>query len=298
MKLFRGCLALLGILSGAACERAKPAAAGDSAHANAPAGADTAAAALPARDWDPSAGPVLLVVGETPARAYVVLPEAASAATELARIPHPASVTLFGRGGTVQTAELPAVSDSGACPAASLSAAPPPRPWNVGFVGGVVSPIGMDSTESISHGDSVSIVAAVTRLASAMPNDSAGRFTGLPFVVRSIWRFNILNGPQVVVANLARQINQEATPLAERTLLVAERNGTDTTLTTAYSERSYGNEENIETRDVLAAALLGGARIPALIVAHDYGDATAYGLVERGADGRWRARWASAKRHC
>jgi hypothetical protein len=260
---------------------------------------DSTSSTLPARDWDSSAGPVLLVVGETPANANIVLPEAASATVELGNIPHPASVTLFGRGGTVQTAELPDVSNTGgACIVAQLSAAPPPRAWNIGFIGGVVSPIGMDSTESLSRPDSASLVVDVTRLASAMPNDSAGRFTGLPFVVRALWRFNILNGPQVIVANLSRQINQEATPLQERTLLVAERNPVDSTIATAYSERSYGTEESVENQDVLSAALLGAAHTPAIVVARDYGDAIAYGLIERGADGRWRARWSSARRHC
>ena len=72
-----------------------------------------------------------------------------------------------------------------------------------------------------------------------------------------MWRFTIPDGPQVVVATLVRQINQEATPLQERTLLVAERAPSDTTFTTAYSERSYGDEETIESREVLAAVLLG-----------------------------------------
>ena len=88
-------------------------------------------------------------------------------------------------------------------------------------------------------------------MASAIPNDSAGRFTGLAFVVKGLWRFNVPDGPQVVIATLVRQINQEATPLQERTLLVAERPPNDTTLTTAYSERSYGDEETIETREIL-----------------------------------------------
>jgi hypothetical protein len=131
-----------------------------------------------------------------------------------------------------------------------------------------------------------------------LPNDPAGRFAGLPFVVRALWRFNVAGGPQVVVANLSRQINQEATPLEERTFLIAERKGTDSTLTTAYSERSYGAEETIQNRDVLAAALVGASRNPALIIGRDYGDATAYGLIERGDDGKWRARWSSARRRC
>ena len=88
---------------------------------------------------------------------------------QLANLPHPASVTLFGRGGTVQTAELAAVSDTGACVVGTLSAAPPPRPWIVGFIGGVVSPLAMDSTESISHADSAALVVGATRLGVGDP---------------------------------------------------------------------------------------------------------------------------------
>jgi hypothetical protein len=200
----------------------------------------------------------------------------------------------------VQTAELPAISDSSTCAIATLSAAPPPRPWSIGFIGGVVSPLPMDSIQSLTPQDSASLAATVTRLASALPNDSAGRFSGLPFVVRTMWRFVIPGDVQIVVATLARQINQEATPLQEHTLLIAERRlkGNDTTFSKAYSERSYGAEETIESPEVLAAAQLGGNRNAALILSRDYGDVTAYGLLERGDDGRWRARWTSARRHC
>jgi hypothetical protein len=100
------------------------------------------------------------------------------------------------------------------------------------------------------------------------------------------------------VATLTRQINQEATPLQEHTLVVAERPADDTTLTAGYSARSYGVEETIESRDVLAAAMFGAARTPALILTRDYGDATAYALVERGPDGQWHLRWSSPRRHC
>jgi hypothetical protein len=200
----------------------------------------------------------------------------------------------------VQTAELPTVGDSGACTIATLNAAPPPRLWSIGFIGGVVAPLPLDSIQSFAAADSASLSAMVTRIASALPNDSAGRFNGLPFVVRTLWRFNALGNVQTVVATLARQINQEATPLQERTLVIAERRlkGNDTTFTKAYSERSYGLEETIESSDVLAAALLGGNRNPALILSRDYGDVTAYGLLERGDDGHWRALWTSARRHC
>jgi hypothetical protein len=299
MNLFRRSLCCATALIGAGCERGKVPVRTDSTVTRVVPPVDSTPTA-PLRNWNTSAGPLLLVATESPSRAFVITPDSANAAVQLATIPHPASVALLGRGGTVQTAELPAISDSTACAMATLSAAPPPRPWSIGFIGGVVAPLPMDSIQSLSTQDSAALAATVTRLASALPNDSAGRFNGLPFVLRTMWRFAIPSDIQVVVATLARQINQEATPLQEHTLLIAERRlkGNDTTFSKVYSERSYGAEETIESPEVLAAAHLGGNRNAAIILSRDYGDVTAYGLLERGDDGRWRARWTSARRHC
>jgi hypothetical protein len=299
MKLSRRSLAFCATLLVAACERGKPVARTDST-VPAPLGTTDSSTSGPPQSWNPSAGPLLLVAAESPTLAYVVVPDSADASKQIAGFPTPASVTLLGLGGTVQTAELPSVTDTSACIVATLSAAPPPRPWNIGFIGGVVAPLPMDSVQDLSPADSASLTAAVIRIASALPNDSAGRFSGLPFVPRTLWRFTILPDRQVVVATLGRQNNQEATPLQEHTLVIAERpmKGADTVYSKAYVERSYGAEETIETSDVLAAVLLGGSRNPALILSRDYGDATAYGLLQRGDDGRWRTRWTSARRHC
>lgn len=299
MNLFRRSLWVGAAFLGMACERGKPPVHVDTTTPKPVVTVDSTIN-TPPRNWDSSAGPLLLVAAESPSRAFVIAPDSASAAAQLSAIPHPASVTLLGRGGTVQTAELPAIGDSGACIVATLNAAPPPRLWSIGFIGGVVAPLPLDSIQSFTPADSASLSAMVTRIASTLPNDSAGRFSGLPFVVRSLWRFNSASDVQAVVATLARQINQEATPLQERTLVIAERRlkSADTTFTKAYSERSYGLEETIESSDVLAAALLGGNRNAALILSRDYGDVTAYGLLERGDDGHWRAVWTSARRHC
>ena len=120
-------------------------------------------------------------------------------------------------------------------------------------MGGVVSPLPMDSMPSLGRADSLDALTNLTRLASAMPNDSAGRFTGLPFVVRAIWRLSIPNGPPAFIGFVRRQINQEATPLQELTFIIAERSPADSTMNAVYSERSYGDEETIESRDILAA---------------------------------------------
>jgi hypothetical protein len=298
MMSFRRSALLLSVFIAAACERGKAPPPVDTSALHAAHVADSAAlASSTTKNWDAGAGPVLLVAAASPAQAIVIPPDSARAAEQLAGIPHPASVTLFGRNGSVQTAELPGVVDTAVCAVAPLNASPPPKAWSVGFIGGAVSPLALDSIESL-RGDSAALAVEMTRLASALPNDPAGRFAGLPFVIRSMWRFTIPSGPQVVVATFIRQINQEATPLQERTLIVGERAPKDSTFTAGYSERSYGQEETIESRDVLAAVLIGSSRTPSLILAHDYGDATAYGLVERGDGGRWRSRWLSASRRC
>lgn len=278
------------------CERGKAPPPPDSATIK-PAGTVDSTTVARASAWNGSAGPVLLVASDDPSRAFIIVPDSATADATLASLPHPANVTLFSRAGTVQTAELPEVGETGACAAASLTGAPPPRGWNIGFIGGVVAPLAIDSLEAIPSADSAALVVWMNRLASALPNDSAGRFSGLPFVVHGLWRFTVPSGPRVVVGTVVRQINQEATPLQERTFLVAEQSPTDSSYSTVYSERRYGAEETIQNTEVLAGALIGANRTPTIVVIRDFGDSNAFGFIER-TDGRWRIRWTSATRHC
>jgi len=297
MKQFRRIVAVTVVsvgLASLACRRDKSVAS-DTTHARPVTAVDTATPSV-AANWDAGAGPLLLVATDTPSHALVILP--GDDTTALASIPHPASVTLFGRGGNVQTADLPSVRDTLGCLVAALNAAPPPRPWSVGFIGGVVAPLAVDSAASIVHDDSARVVASLNRLASGLPNDSAGRFTGLPFVAQSLWRFAVPGGPVIAVGSLVRQINQEATPLQERTFLIGEQRAGDTTVSMGYAERSYGQEETVESRELLAALLIGDSRTPAIVLSRDFGEENAYSLVERGADGRWRTRWTSRRRHC
>lgn len=282
----------------AACEHGGTPVARDTTSGVHPSGAAAPPGTPAATTWDRGAGSLLLVATDTASRAYVVAPDTATERATFAAVPHAASVTLFGRSGTVQSAELDSITVGDACAVGDLRAAPPPRPWSVGFFGGVVSPLPVDTAGALSRGDSTAIVIEMNRLASALPNDSAGRFTGLPFVVRGVWRFSPAGGPQVVVAELERQLNQEASPLAERTLLITERGAKDTSFATVYSERSYGNEETIESDDVLAALLVGDAKTPAIVLSSDFGDSLAYALLERTGDGRWARRWSSTRRHC
>jgi hypothetical protein len=282
-----------------ACERAKTPPRVESTVARPPVGPESTHVPR-VRTWDSAAGPVLLIAGESPTAAIVVAPDSGDEAAAIAAIPNPAAVTLFARDGSVQSAELQRAAGGDLCRAWPLNAAPPPRPWSVGFIGGVVAPLPLDSLESLGRADSAKLVTTAFRLASAIPNDSAGRFSGLPFSVRGLWRLNIPGSGPAFIATLVRQINQEATPLQERTFLIAERDATssDSAFVNAYSDRSYGNEENIETRDVLAAIQLGNARRPAVVISRDFGDSISYGLILRNRAGAWRPQWNSPRRHC
>src|SRR4051812_44869054 len=99
-----------------ACERAKSPPPADSATIR-PAGAADSTSARRASSWNTSAGPVLLVATDDPARAFIVVPDSATGDATLAALPHPADVTLFARAGTVQTAQLPDVNETGVCAA-------------------------------------------------------------------------------------------------------------------------------------------------------------------------------------
>lgn len=296
MNIFRASAEISLLALAAGCRRDRPPSRAETAAAVPPPVPAETSATAPA-NWNVGAGPVLLVAGDVPTRALVILPEGNGQAA-LAALPRPASATLFSRAGVVQTADLPAVADSAGCAVASLNAAPPPRAWSVGFIGGVVAPLPADSIGSLSSADSSRYATWLNRLASALPNDSSGRFSGLPFVVRSISRFAIPDGPQVVVGTLSRQLNQEATPLQERTFVIAEQARGDSTFASAYGERSYGDEETVESRELLAALLIGDTRTPAIVISRDFGNDVAYALFERVGDAKWRKQWSSARRRC
>jgi len=175
-----------------------------------------------------------------------------------------------------------------------------PSPWSIGFVGAGVQPVALDSIESMARADSARLAAEVTRLASALPAAGADRFAGFPFTVTSLWRFRAAPSIEGVAATLVRRINQEARPLEERTLLVAERDSShrDDRFVLAYFDRSQGAEETVESRDVLAIARLSPTAQPMLVVARDFGDGMAYTMVERDPSGRWREKWRSARGRC
>lgn len=313
----RATLLLLGALAGA-CTGDETPPARDTVVQAAPV---TTAATPPApasAAWnDTVAGPALFVAGGSPDVAQLVFPEFTdstltdTSAFDLGRVSG-ARVDLFTRAGAAGAASLssaparpPREEECTSWPTARLAAAassstPPRAPWTVGFLAGHATAIPLDSVETLPQPDSARLVADVARLASALPDDTAPSFRGLPFVVLAARRFSPAPRVQAIFAEVSRKVNQEARPREERILLVAERDSASPALpwVASYAERVSDTEENVEASDVLAAVALGPARTPTLVIGREYGEGFSYALLERVGPKKWRLRWSSAYAGC
>lgn len=297
----------------AACTRDEPPPRRDTVAVRPPVESAPAPAPPPPLAWSDSvAGPALFVAGNSPQVAQLVFPEFTDSTLtdtstfDVGRVSG-AKVELFSRAGEAGSAELasrPAVpareEECTSWPTARLAGGGRATPWTVGFLAGRATAIPLDSIEALPQADSARLAADVARLASALPHDTAPAFRGLPFTVRSVRRFSPAPGVQALVAEVSRQVNQEANPREERILLVAERDSAQPPgpWTAAYSERAADREETVEASEVLAAVGLGHARTPTLVIGREYGEGFAYALLERTGDKKWRLRWSSAYAGC
>jgi hypothetical protein len=249
---------------------------------------------------------VLLLQGETRDEAIVLLPaEADSVAIERLETTNgqSAEAALFGRGGIRLTARLgprPRSLDA-ECrvwPLRAVRGDGAASLWAVGFVGGQVTPLPLDSVEVLSSRDSMALVAEASRLASAVTTTTPPSFQGLRFTAHDIRRFEASPGVQALVAHLVRKVNQEANPREEQTLLIAERDSGATSgpYHLVHAERTHGLEEEVVTPEVIAGVRIAG--VPTLVVARDSDAGVAYRLLERSGPRQWRVRWTSGMTRC
>jgi hypothetical protein len=290
-----------------ACGRGEPVARTDSLAATALSPA-ASSAVLPADNgWLTAAGPALLVQGATRDEAIALFPATGDSvavarldSVSLSEVP----VTLFGRGGARFSAQLGAPTGEGTddCERWPLHAFEPPAAssWSVGFATDRVRGIALDSVAMLSARDSMVLVAEASRLASSVTTPTGPAFQGLRFTTEDVRRFEALPGVQALVAHLVRRVNQEASPMEEQTLLIAERDSGATSgpYTLAYAERTFGREEDVVTPEVLAGVRIGAGVQPSLIVARDGNEGIAYELLERIGPHRWRVRWSSGITSC
>lgn len=284
---FVACLAL-----GASCSS------GDSTPdraSSAPERSDSAIVVAAGTPWFADAIPLLLVPAHSNDRALMIPADSSSPDPEEGTLERPAS--LFRLDGSRISARVAVSAGSEGCVDGALDPAPD-RGWGVGFVGGTLEPVAADSLGGIARSDSARFSTLVFRLASTIPNAAGGRFAGLPFTLVDLWRVPLAGGRIAIVATTRRQINQEDSPLEERTLLVAELDSAgSTTPALAWSSRSTGPEETVEGSELLAAVKLPSGAFD-LVFSHDFGDQASYSIVERTSGRHWKLRWTSRRFSC
>ena len=175
-----------------------------------------------------------------------------------------------------------------------------PAPWSLALSPGIGRPMAIDAIGELAPRDSSSLAIQVSRLASALPDDSiSAPFRGLPVVVRDAWRFQLADGAPVAVAVVMRSTNVESNPRAEMVLMVAEPDLSSATRgwQAFWMRRNAGPEERIEGADLLAALQLRNGH--AAVVFMREGDrGMQVEFVERVARGAWRTKWSSVALSC
>ena len=257
-------------------------------------------------NWNHDAGPVMIVSsGNGNDTVGIVLPEATDSTLQSLRgiTPPVGGLTfdLFGRGGRVASSvaispmrQVDSTAECSSWPIARLKS--PRGSWQVGFVSGRVQPIQIDSIEAMPGADSSALAVSLAQTAATLPVAADPNFRGLPFRVRSAYRF-ALDTVDVIVADVVRTVNEEANPRVEHLLIVGERlHGTSGKFDVSYYSRTAGPEESTQATEVLAVVRI--TKRPAVVVNVEFEEGGKLGLVERVAPGEWRATWRSAYTDC
>jgi len=261
-----------------ACD--KPGAARDAAKVET--GADSAQVAV-SGEWPSELGSALIVPSDTESFALVLYPTTATPVDAQTRF------SLLGPGGeTIRARAGVAGPDSSHCgdaPMVHLVQTTPPV-WSIGISNAGARAMRADSLDAMPEADSVRYLAAMARLASVVVAPVSSRLTGLSFALAGLRRVQF-GDTTVIVAQLVRRVNQEANPIEERTLIVAEQIG-KAEFVTVHSSRSEGTDETAAHHDLAGAFRSTGAIY--LLLTTDSPAGSMIEVLERSG-GAWRVRW-------
>lgn len=256
-------------------------------------GAVGSRAAVP---WFPRTAPLILAPGHAPDRSLIALADSTELEPEGSLLD--SNATFIRLDGGTAPGKVAITQSAEGCIEASIDPAPS-FPWGVGFIGGSPLPLKVDSLRGMSKQDSSALTRVAFRLASTVPNGAGSRFAGLPFVLVDLWRTKLPDGTTALAVTVRRQLNQEDSPLEERTFIIAESDASvPDGFALMYSEKSSGAEETVESRELLAAVMFPPTSAVDFIIAHDFGDETSYSIVERVGKAHWVLRWASRHFSC
>ena len=195
-----------------------------------------------------------------------------------------------GRLGVVgydAVAAVATVSDLRATPCAAravIRLASAPEHWSLALDSVQAHPVLVDALEDLAPADSQRVVVRIQRALNTLPDSGAAtEFRGLPVVVRDAWIVRLQPTP-VVVARAARLRNLEATAHEELRFVVMEGDQL------RYVARVAGDEETVESWDLLAALMIQGR--PWFAIAREGVKSLQLELVTRDSTA-WRSVWRS-----
>jgi hypothetical protein len=255
---------------------------------------------------------VFFVMSANAQQAAVIVPDVDTAASldtvtfDVSRY-RAMSLDLFSGGrrqatatvGTNIALEVP--EDCSAWPVVRLSGAPADSvsgAWQIAFAADRFQALELDSLSMFQRADSLKLVTELARVASGAPGDTVAALRGIPFVVRRAYRATLPGQVGVVIAEVGRGLNQEANPIQEHLLVIAERDSIAREYRLAYLERAAGGEEMLESSELLLIGIPRGREQPVVLLARYLGDGVVYSMLERNAEGKWRLRWSSPYAGC
>jgi hypothetical protein len=258
-------------------------------------------------NWDPSAGPAMLIsLGDVGDSAAVVLPEATDSSIDTVRTA-PTGITegvfdLYGRAGKIGSSTIRLVATgetSGTCngwPSAHLTSGH--QGWQVALASGSAIGVPLDSIEGLSSVDSASLAASLTQSVAVLPVASDVTFRRLPFRVRYAYLAHF-DSLEIVAADIVRALNEEANPRIEHIFLIGERERNSASkYAVGYYNRTAGAEETTQAAAVLAALEIGSSRRKVFVVNVESDESARFGLIERVGSSEWRPSWWSANAGC
>jgi len=193
----------------------------------------------------------------------------------------------LGVVGYDAVASVATVQDLRATPCAVravLLLAGAPEHWSLALDTSQAHPVVVDALEDLPPADSQRVVVRIRRALNALPDTGAAmEFRGLPVVVRDAWIVRLPTTP-IIVARGARLRNLEATAHEELRFVVLEGDQP------RYVARVAGDEETVESWDLLAALMIQGR--PWLAIAREGVSSLQLELVTRDSTA-WRSVWRS-----
>jgi hypothetical protein len=280
----------------AACEHPKPAGISEKTHVPS---AHIASVGNVLAAWDSALGAAIATPAVESGTPILFVRDTASAAD--------IDVELFSHDVRTTRARLHPTARVRSCAwerSAALSLVEPqaaPLPWTLALAPGVATPVLIDGIGELLPRDSATLAAHISRLVSALPDDSmSAPFRGLPIVVRDAWRLQLPDDrTAIVVAVAARTLNVESNPRSEVVTIITESDSSaDATAWHAvFVRRDAGPEDRIEGSDLLAGLRLRNKHAAVAFLREDE-TGSQVEIIERVAPGSWRLRWSSAALAC